>query len=1358
MKKIVLAMASVVMSLVTFGQQNICYSTEIVNKMRLENPDYDQQLMEMENMQRKWVASQQLDPSFDARAVRTIPIVFHVLYNTTAQNVSDALIQQTLNQLNKDFSKTNTDLSTARSVVQPFATDVQIQFCLAQTNPSGQPTTGINRVSTSEACFDPNTETNKMKSASTNGVAPWNPQKYLNVWIVNICGSSPQTGGVAGYAYLPTNNVNNPATGNGMHGSSIDGMVISFNIGLGTGNRTLTHEIGHYLGLRHTWGDASSNACGNVFPNTDDGFNDTPDSRAPNYGCTPNTSCTGNSSYGDLYEDHMDYSSCTRLFTLQQANFMNNVLTNIRSSLVTNNNVCASTGAPVANFTATPTTICPGQTVQFTNASTGTVTTYAWQFPGGTPATSTSANPTVTYNTAGTYNVTLTVSNGTQNSTETKTAFITVATATALPLSEGFQNTTFPPTGWSLNNPDQGTTWVRTTSAGGFGASSASAYVNNYNYSSTGQSDWLITPSYSFSGVAAGRIKWDYAYRQYNQTGFNDSLEVLYSTNCGATWTSLWLRGGASLSTVSTTSGTNFVPTSTQWKADSVSLASLSGQANVRFAFRNRNSYGQNIFLDNVNIFNAAPTQVVAPVANFVGNPTTVTVGNSVAFTDLSTNNPTSWSWSFAGGTPATSTQQNPTIQYNTPGTYAVTLTATNTGGNDGETKTAYITVVTGGGGGTTCDTLSNILPNDTLTIYSLPGGANGTGYVSGHNSFGDKAKAEFYTNPTPGATVTGAILYFGVAKTLNTTSTITVKAWNANGTAGAPGTVIAQQNVTINSIKTNVQNSQLTFVNFTTPGVATGNFYIGFEMTYANGDTVAIVTTTASSPSGGSGWEQWDDNTWHDYADYYGVDFSNVILPILCTSSSTGPTANFTSPTSVCAGKTITFTNTSTGSPTSYSWTFQGGTPSTSTAASPTITYNTPGTYNVILTATNGGGSNTKTQSAYITVHANPTAQTSATAVACFGENTGSATVTPAGGLTPYTYGWSGGGNTASISNKSAGSYTVTVTDNRTCSVTTTANISQPLAALIIVPDVNDAICGLSNGSASVTANGGAGGYVYNWSTGANIQNISNLAAGSYNITVTDANSCTASAALTVTNQPSNLTVSISTTDAACGASDGSATANSNTGGSTATVTYVWNTSATTSDISNLSAGVYSVTATNNIGCTATASGTVNNSGAPSITFTTQQPSGGNNGSVSATVTGGSPTYTYTWSNGGTTSSISNLPAGTYTLTVTDQTGCVSIASVVIGTVGVNDILVKTLKLYPNPTQGLTSLQVELAQTKELSITVTNSIGQQVWMKSIANFNSGTEMIDMNRFAPGVYVISVQAGEISRNIRLVKE
>jgi len=1358
MKNFVLAILAVVMSSMAFSQQHRCYSTEIVNKMRLENPDYDQQLIDMENMQRKWVNSQQLDPFYDARAVRTIPVVFHVLYNTTAQNVSDALIQQTLTQLNKDFSKTNTDLSTARAVVQPLAADVQIQFCLAQTTPTGQSTTGINRVATAEACFDPDTETNKMKSASTNGVAPWNPQKYLNIWVVNICGSTPQTGGVAGYAYLPTNNVNNPATGNGMHGSSIDGMVISYNIGLGTGNRTLTHEIGHYLGLRHTWGDAAGNACGNVFPNTDDGFSDTPNSKAPNYGCTPITSCTGNSSYGDLYEDYMDYSSCSRLFTTQQANFMNNVLTNIRSSLVTNNNVCASTGAPVANFTANPTTICPGQSVQFTNASTGTVTTYSWQFPGGTPATSTSANPTVTYNAPGTYNVTLTVSNGTQNSTETKTAFITVSSATALPLSEGFQGTTFPPTGWSINNPDQGTTWVRTTSAGGFGTSSASAYVNNYNYSSSGQSDWLITPSYSFSGVAAGRIKWDYAYRQYNQSGYNDSLEVLYSTNCGATWTSLWIRGGASLSTVSTTSGTNFVPTATQWKTDSLSLASLSGQANVRFAFRNRNSYGQNIFLDNVNVFNAAPTQVVAPVTDFVGNPTTVTAGNSVAFTDLSTNNPTSWSWSFAGGTPATSTQQNPTIQYSNPGTYSVTLTATNTGGSTPLTKTNYITVVATGGGTNTCDTLSNILPNDVLTIYQLPGGTNGTGYVSGHNSFGDKGKAEFYANPTPGATVTGAILYFGVAKSLNTVSSITVKAWNANGTGGAPGTVIAQQSVTINAIKNNVQNNQLTFVNFTTPGVAAGNFYVGFEFTYLAGDTVAIVTTTTTSPSAGFGWEQWSDNTWHKYSDYYGADFSNVMLPILCTASASGPTANFTSATSVCAGKTISFTNTSTGNPTSYSWTFQGGTPATSTQTNPTITYNTPGTYNVILTASNTGGSNTKTQTAYITVHANPTATNNANPVACFGGSTGSATVTPTGGLAPYTYSWSGGGNTATISNKAAGSYTVTVTDNRSCSVTSTANISQPLAALTVTPDVNDAICGLSNGSASVVATGGAGGYVYNWSTGANIQNISNLASGNYGVTVTDANSCVATSSLTVSNQPSNLSVSISTTDASCGASDGSAIATSNTGGSTSTVTYNWNTSATTSDITNLPAGVYTVTATNNIGCTATASGVVNNAGAPVINFTTQQPSGGNNGSISAAVSGGTPTYTFNWSNGANTSAISNLAAGTYTLTVTDQSGCVSIASVAIGTVGLNEVMFKTLKLYPNPTSGSTFLQVELARSEDVVIQVSNAIGQQVWIKSLTNFSAGTELIDMSRLAPGVYIVYLQAGEMSRNLRLIKE
>lgn len=1258
MKRTLLSTIALLLSVGMFAQQVKCYSTEVTNMKRANDPVYDHGAQLMENAQRKWVNSGQVDPYLSARAVRTIPVVVHVVYKSGALNVSDAVIQQMIAQLNQDYIKANSDLSQARSSVQGLAADAQIQFCLAQQTPSGASTTGIEHVLTTKTCFDPDTETDDMKSTTTGGANAWDPYHYLNVWIVSLCGSSLQTGGTGGYSYIPTSN-------NGLHGNSIDGVVLDDDLGTYTGSRALTHEIGHYLGLHHTWGDLASNACGNTFPNTDDGFSDTPDEAGPNYNCTVHNTCsaTNNTSYGDLFEDFMDYGAgCAVLFTTQQVNWMNNVLTNVRSSLVTNNNKCSATGAPVANFTATPTSICAGQTVQFTSTSTGTSLTYSWSFPGGTPSTSTAANPTVTYNTAGSYNVTLTVTSGSQNNTKTQTAYITVASSNALPLTEGFEATTFPPTGWALTNGDAATTWVRTTSASGFGTSSASAYMNDYQYSSPGEKDWLITPAYNFSGVTAGRIKWDYAYVQdANYLGNIDSLEVFYSTNCGSTWTSLWRRGGSSLST-GTASASNFVPTSTQWKKDSVSLASLSGQASVRFAFVCTNGYGNNIFLDNVNIYNSSSQGGSAPVADFVGSPTTVVVGNTVSFTDLSTNNPTSWSWSFPGGATTTSTAQNPTITYNTVGTYNVSLTATNGNGNNSVTKTAYITVVNQGSG-QSCDTLSNLFANDTLTIYTFNPASGATGYVTGHNSLQDKGYAEYFPN-TVSSQVSGALFYFARAKTTHpTTSSITAKVWNANGAGGSPGTVLASQTVLINTIATDVTNQDLTYVAFSSPPTVTGNFFVGYEMTYLAGDTVVLVSTQFNSPLPDYGWGESSASTWAIFDSTYGVGFDLAILPVVCTGTSgTGPTASFTANnTAVCAGSSVTFTSTSTGSPTSYSWTFTGGTPSASSSQNPTVTYNTAGTYNVSLSVSNANGSNTATQSNYITVYAKPTATTTSTAVACFGASTGSATVAPAGGTTPYTYNWSGGaGTTASISNKPAGTYTVTVTDAHQCSVTSSVNIGQPLAALSATPTTTSASCGQNNGSATVAAAGGAGNYTYHWNNNATTQTINNLGAGTYTVTVTDANSCTASATMTVTNQAANFSASITATDPTCGQNNGTAVAlvsNSNL-----TITgYTWSNGSTAGSLSNLAPGTYSVTVTVSTGCTASATTTISGSASSvAVTFSiTQANCGTSNGGAVATATGGTTPYTYNWSNGGNTNSISNVPAGGYTLTVSDASGC---------------------------------------------------------------------------------------------------
>ncbi len=293
----------------------------------------------------------------------------------------------------------------------------------------------------------------------------------------------------------------------------------------------------------------------------------------------------------------------------------------------------------------------------------------------------------------------------------------------------------------------------------------------------------------------------------------------------------------------------------------------------------------------------------------------------------------------------------------------------------------------------------------------------------------------------------------------------------------------------------------------------------------------------------------------------------------------------------------------------------------------------------------------------------------TSSTPVSCPGGSDGSATVTATGGTTPYTYLWSNGGTTATISSLSVGTYTVTVTDNDGITATASETVTEP-AAIVITTTTTPASCGANNGSASANASGGTSPYNYLWSTGATTQSIFNLAPGTYTVSVTDSNNCTQSEIAVVTAL-GGFTVTTSGVNVSCfGGMDGEATAFPS--GGSGNYSFEWSNFEYSQTITNLSAGTYSVTVTDDdTGCTAIASQVITEPAEMIVTTTTSPASCGiNNGSASASVTGGNSPYTYAWSNGGNTQTISSLSAGTYTVTVTDSNSCTETENAVVSAI----------------------------------------------------------------------------------------
>ena len=330
-----------------------CAAMEVLEQQLQADPSMRQRMEAIERHTENFASK----PQLHTRAVVTIPVVVHIVYSSAAENVSDALVLNQIKTLNDDFRRLNADKTNTPSVFSALAADVEVNFCLAQSDVKGTSTTGIMRYAASLPTTTGWGTSDAVKKPTSGGVAPWDATKYLNIWVCKI------GGGVLGYAQFP----GGP--------TATDGVVIDYKyVGTSSANapynlgRTATHEVGHWLNLRHIWGDA---ACGN------DLVTDTPTQSTSNYGCPtfPHTTCS-NGANGDMFMNYMDYTddACMNMFSAGQKVRMQALFSTggQRASLLTSNGCSPGTAV-----------VCTAPTTLTAGSITSTSATISWSAANG---------------------------------------------------------------------------------------------------------------------------------------------------------------------------------------------------------------------------------------------------------------------------------------------------------------------------------------------------------------------------------------------------------------------------------------------------------------------------------------------------------------------------------------------------------------------------------------------------------------------------------------------------------------------------------------------------------------------------------------------------------------------------------------------------------------------------------------------------------------------------------------------------------------------------------------------------------------------------------------------------------------
>ena len=355
-----------------------------------------------------------------------------------------------------------------------------------------------------------------------------------------------------------------------------------------------------------------------------------------------------------------------------------------------------------------------------------------------------------------------------------------------------------------------------------------------------------------------------------------------------------------------------------------------------------------------------------------------------------------------------------------------------------------------------------------------------------------------------------------------------------------------------------------------------------------------------------------------------------------------------------------------------------------------------------------------------------------------CSGSANGSINISPSGGSGSYSYAWSNGATTEDISNLNAGTYKVTVTDSLGCSVTASYLLLNNVR-ITLTSVITKAACGQSNGAVNVTVSGGTAPYTYSWDNGATSEDLINVAAGTYRLTVTDANGCQGQAMYVVAVN-NTLGITFTVTPAGC-FNETSGAIDITPSGGTAPYSYSWQNGATTQDIGGLAGGIYRVTITDNVGCSLL---TPINVPKKSIQVNAQviQPScnGDSTGSIVVVPLDNTTTYTYVWSNGGSSNSITNVPVGNYTLTITDASGCSRTLSYTI---------TQPSAITPTAVVSNNQCGAEGSFSIDLSVTGGNASYTYVW-------SNGARTPDLQNLNSGIYsVIITDANSCSATLEV---